>query len=375
MTEVLQHRAERLKLARLLDVDVDRLPPLTGAPAADLAELRERLTDRLFDESTRVLGRVAAASRLVPSPIVAGVATKVFGPLLCARAAAAIDPDKAIDVGSRLPAPFLADVTVQLDPRRVAPMIAGVPESLTVPVATELARRGEHVTMGRFLAYVPDEPLRTAMGVLDDETMLRVAFVLEHKDRLDHAVGLLDPARLPGILRCAAEQDLWPEALDLLGHLSEERLGPIADQLAGLGDDVVAGLVEAACAGGLWAGLLPVVRHASPEACRRLAAAPAFTTQRALEGIVETAATEGLWPDLAPLLAALPARARTRAAAAAGRLDPEVLAPVVERALDDDAARAPLLDLVERMRPAARARVREAAALVGRAEDLEAALA
>ena len=99
--------------------------------------------------------------------------------------------------------------------------------------------------MGRFLAFVPDRTIVGAMGELSDEAMLRTAFVLEHKDRLDHAVGLLPPDRLPGVLGRAAELGLWPEALDLIDHLSDERRGPIADVVAEQSVEVITGLVEA----------------------------------------------------------------------------------------------------------------------------------
>ena len=184
----------------------------------------------------------------MPSALVAAIAQKAFSPLLAARTATAIDPAKAVDVARRLDPGFLADVAVELDPRRVAGIIAEVPEALSVPVARELARRGEHVTMGRFLAFVPDGSLAASMAALDDETLLRTAFVLEHKHRLDHTLGLLPPGRLRALLRCAHELDLWPEAVDLVGHLSSERLDTVATDLAALGPEVVDGFLDAVAA-------------------------------------------------------------------------------------------------------------------------------
>ncbi|MGA8258122.1 MAG: hypothetical protein WB767_16255 [Nocardioides sp.] len=306
MSERLQNRAEVLKLARLLGVDVADLPALDDVPAASLAEFRNAATDRLFDESARTLGRVGAASKLVPSPIVATIAEKAFGPLLCARAAGAVDPSKAVDVARRLSPIFLADVAIELDPRRVAAIIAAVPDTLVVPVAEELGRREEHVTMGRFLAFVSDDAIVAAMGVLSDEAMLRTAFVLEHKDKLDHAVGLLPADRVPGVLERASELGLWAEALDLLDHLSEERRGPIADTLAGLSQSVVGELVTAVSQAHLWDSLLPIVRLMSPDACARLAAAPAFHDAAVLRSIVEAAAAQDLWLDVVPLIDHLP---------------------------------------------------------------------
>jgi hypothetical protein len=297
MSERLEARAEVIKLARLLSVDDGELAFLEALPPSELRQFREQATNRLFDAGARMLGRVGAAARLVPSGVAATIAQRSFGPLLCARAAGTVDTDKAIDVAKRLPPEFLADVTVEIDPRRVADIIANVPESLVVPVARELGRREEHVTMGRFIAYVPDHAIAAAIGALDDEAMLRTAFVLEDKDRIDHAIGLLPPERLPGILRRASELGIWPEALDLLDHLSEERRGPIADVVADLDEAVVAELVVAVHAAGLWDGLLPVVRTMSEGPRRRIAAHGAFHDRAVLTDIIVAAAEQGLWRD------------------------------------------------------------------------------
>ncbi|HVS29696.1 MAG TPA: hypothetical protein VHE14_09095 [Solirubrobacteraceae bacterium] len=336
MSERLEARAEVVKLARLLSVDETELEFLDGLPSAELRAFREQATNRLFDAGAQMLGRVGSAARLLPSALIATIAQRSFGPLLCARAAGTVDTAKSLDVAKRLPAPFLADVTVFLDPRRVAAIIAEVPAALVVPVARELGARGEHVTMGRFLAYVPDHAIVAAIGALEDETMLRTAFVLEHKDRLDHAVGLLPPDRMPGILRCAADAGLWPEALDLLDHLSEERRGPIADLVADQDEEIIAGLVRAVSEQGIWDGLLPVVRTMSGESRTRLATLPAFHDPAVMTEIIRAAAEQGLWQDLVPLIEALPGDVLETVPRIAAELEPELLSKVVA-----DAAAAP----------------------------------
>lgn len=372
MSARLETAAEVLKLARLLGVPPEELDYLEAVPASELRVLREGVIDRMFSAGARSLQRIGAAARLLPSPLVASIAQRAFGPLLCARAAGAVDPGKAVDVATRLPADFLADVTVELDPRRVADIIANVPEELVVPVAAELGRRDEAVTMGRFLAFVPDHAIAAAMAALSDEVMLRTAFVLEHKDRLDHAVGLLPPDRLPGILRCASELDLWPEALDLLDHLSDERRGPIADTVAELEAPVLERLVRAVSEGGLWENLLPVVGTMSPEHRLTLAAQPAFHEPGILREIVHAAGASALWGDVLPLLQALPDDVRRAAVTAlgpaemAGLLDdalgrPELLASLAEVVAGLDAgARTAVVDVIEAVGPSLGERVGEA---------------
>lgn len=353
MSERLDVRAETLKIARLLDLEVADLAYLEDVPSDDLRDFRAKATDRLFDGAPG-LARAAAVARLIPSRLVATIAQRAFGPMLCARAAGGADPAKAVDVAGHLPPDFLADVAIHLDPRRVATIIAGVPTELVGPVAEELEGRGEFVTMGRFLAFVPDQAIATAIGALTDESMLRTAFVLEHKERLDHAIGLLPPDRLPGIIRTASELDLWSEALDLLQHVSDERKGPIAEVLAELPAEVVGELVEAVTTNGLWSNLLPVVRVMRPESRLDIAAMPAFHTPAVLADILDSATADGLWPDLVPLVDALPPEVLTLVAQAVTDLPAERLAGLV-----GEAAAAPhtidtLLRVVAAMEPSAR---------------------
>jgi len=357
MSERLETRAEVLKLARLLGVPQADLARLEDLPAADLRAFREQATARLFDAGASALRRVGVAAKMLPSGIVATIAQRAFGPLLCARAAGSVDTGKAIDVAGRLPPEFLADVAVELDPRRVAAIIAAVPEGLVVSVARELGRREEHVTMGRFLAFVPDHAIAAAMGVLSDATMLRTAFVLEHKDRLDHAIGLLPPQRLPGILRDASVLGLWPEALDLLDHLSDTRRGPIADVVAEQDETVIAALVAAVAQAGIWDSLLPVVTTMSADSRVRLAGMSPFHDPEILRDIITTAADQGLWVDLVPLIDALPGEVRLRVAEIAADLGAERLGHVLRDAAAEPHTLPTLLGLVAEMDDADRAEV------------------
>jgi len=339
VSATLETSAEILKLERLLGLDAGDLGFLEVVPADELRTLRSRVTDSIFDAGGEALARVGMAAKLLPSALVASVAERAFGPLLCARAAATVVPDKAIDVAKRLSPDFLADTTIELDPRRVAAIIAGVPESLVVPVAAELGRRGEHVTMGRFLAFVPDHAIAAAMGALSDEAMLRTAFVLEHKEALDHAVGLLPPERMPDILRCASENDLWPEALDLLDHLAPATRGPIADVVAGLDETLVQRLVDAVSAAGIWENLLPVVGAMGAESRLQIASRPAFHEPRILSEIIDAAAQGESWSDLLPLIEALPSAVRRHAADLVAAYD-DPRAPDIAAAIRNEGASA-----------------------------------
>ncbi len=223
-------RAEILKLARLLQRDPDSLAYLEGVPESDLRELRELVTERLFSANGQALSRLAAASKLLPTGLVATIGQRAFGPLLCARVAGLLEPSRAADVAGRLPTPFLADVAIELDPRRAHEVIGQIPAARVAEVAGELGARGEYVTLGRFVGHVTPNALSAALGRLSDEDVVRTAFVLEDKDGLDDLAGLLGDERLERLVEVAQrDPELEEEGRDLLGRLSEERRTAITE--------------------------------------------------------------------------------------------------------------------------------------------------
>jgi len=195
------------------------------------------------------------------------------------------------------------------------------------------------------------------MTAHSDEAMLRTAFVLEHKDRLDHALGLLPPERLPGIIANASQLGLWPEALDLLDHLSDVHRGPVADVVAAQTPEVIEGLVAAVSSAGIWENLLPVVGVMSEASRLRLAANPAFHPTQVLSEILEAAADSGLWVDLVPLLRALPSGVAARVPSLVAELDRATLAAIVTEAVGAADVLEPFADILAGMDESAQASV------------------
>jgi hypothetical protein len=214
-------RAEMMKLARLLDVELDELGYLQDVSAAQLRSLREQVTEVIFDSGGPALGRLATASRLLPTSAIAAIAQHAFGPVLAARIAGLLDPGRAADVAAKLPTPFLAEVAVHLDPRRAVAVLARIPAQRIAEVAGELIVGQEHVTLGRFVGHLPDEATTLAVRAMDDMTVLLVAFVLEEQNGVDRVLALMDPERLEGLLDAAIGTELWPEVLELLDDVRE----------------------------------------------------------------------------------------------------------------------------------------------------------
>ena len=206
-SDELERNAEIQRLAKLLGLAPDELGYLMPLAPEELRALRGQVTASLFD-ARGVLARMAAATRILPASLTATLAERVFGPMLAARIAGLVEVDRAVDIASRLPVPFLADVATELDPRRVSDILGAIPPATISAVAAELIRREEWIAMGTFYAYLPPASIRAALTVADAPALLQIAFVLE------------DKARLPAVLDIAG--------MDTLGRIA------VAAEAAGL---------------------------------------------------------------------------------------------------------------------------------------------
>ncbi|OLR94584.1 hypothetical protein [Actinokineospora bangkokensis] len=229
-------RVEVAKLARVLGEDPARLAYLTALDPADVRAVRDRATEVLFNDSRAAYLRIAAASRLVPNAITAAVAQRAFGPVMCARVASVLEADRALDLASRLPVAFLADVAAHLDPRRLGPILARLPLDRVVSVGHELVRRGDHLTMGLFVADVPDRTLRAVVEALPEEDLLRTALHSDSHDRLPALFAMIDDSRLPAFAHAlTADPELTEDVVPLLTHLDAPglaRLAAVAEELS-----------------------------------------------------------------------------------------------------------------------------------------------
>lgn len=210
-----------MKLARLLELEAAELSYLEHLAAEDLRHLREQVTEVIYDAGSHALGRLASASRLLPTGVIALIGEHAFGPVLAARIAGLLDPGRAAEVAAKLPTEFLAEVAVHLDPRRAAEVLRRMPPARIAEVARELVAAQEHVTLGRFVGHLPDEAIVLALREMDDLTVLRVAFVLEDADGIERTLALLDRGRLTSLLNAAHGTELWPDVLELFAAAPE----------------------------------------------------------------------------------------------------------------------------------------------------------
>ena len=278
--EALQAHAEVLKVARLLQREPESLAYLESLGVNDLRELRERVTEALFDAHSGSLRQLAAASRVLPVGLSASMGESVFGPLLSARLTGLLEPGRAAAMASKLPATFLADVAVEMDPRRASDLIGRIPAAQIAQITVELMARGEYVTMGRFVGHLSDEAITAALAAMDDRSLLGVVFVLEDKTDLPGLVALLPDARVAGVIQAAADNDLWVEALDLLDHLTPQQREEMVAATLQLEPVALDAIVAAVIAHDLWEEVLAIAEHDAAVQAALAARVPAVSARR-----------------------------------------------------------------------------------------------
>jgi hypothetical protein len=215
-----ESRAETVKLARVLGVEeLQELAFLLRVPAPELRDYREAVTDLLYDRDRELLQRTADAARLLPARTAASIAERALGPLVCARLTGLLDPRRAAEISDHFTVDFMARLAAELDPRRAAEVVSRIATDTVVAVSTVMAANGEHVAMGRFVAYLDESALGGCVEVLGDEDLLRVAFVMEGEERLAPVFQIIGGERTARMLASAQTSGLVEEAEHLVERL------------------------------------------------------------------------------------------------------------------------------------------------------------
>ena len=298
----LDARAEAEKFARVLGVSADVLRFLENVPADATRRFRESVSDALYNRNRHSFERLARLSRVLPAGPTAKLTEDVLGATLAGRVAGELSPDAAVKLAERLSSKFLADVCLELDPRRAGPIIRRMPASVVVPVALLLAARKDFITMGRFVDALAENVLGAVIAAIkSDEVLLRTGFFVENKSRLDAVMRLLPEARLRGAILAAKEHSLWPEALSLILHLNADLRGRLGNLVAEQSEDVLEDLAAAAQRQGLWPAMLDAVAAMTTKNQRRMVNTPALQSPEILTGIIVAANDSKMWSTLLPL--------------------------------------------------------------------------
>jgi hypothetical protein len=301
----LSTRAEIIKLARLLKLEETQLQFLERYEITQIRALRERMSGTLFDGSKATLVRVAAASKLIPVGLVAVIGQKIYGPLLCARVTGLLPPPRAVEIAMKLSSHFLADLSMELDPRSAREVLALLPAERVIAVAQELIQRREYITMARFADFLSDLTIRQVMDTIkDDRALLEIAFFIESRARLETIIGMMPPQRLRSLVVTAAtdEKGLWPEALAMMTQVSPELRGRMGDLTAELDDDILASAIAVIERDGLWPAWVEVLFAMNATSQRRMLSMAAVETPERLAAFAAAAKNHGLWNQFLPLL-------------------------------------------------------------------------
>ncbi|MEV0340559.1 hypothetical protein AB0H49_16140 [Nocardia sp. NPDC050713] len=207
MTDLLT-RGQLEMLAQTLDADPADLASLTRLGAQNLRELRERISDRLFDAHAATFARVSKLAPLVPNALAAKVVLKAVPAEVGGRAGGAVGvdhPDRAAGLLGELTPEYMADAAPYLDPRAIPVLAPRMPAEVLVPAANELLRRRDYVTSARFVEHATDELIRGfERGIADDEGLLRTGALTPSADRLNDVVRVLSAERRSAIVRAAS---------------------------------------------------------------------------------------------------------------------------------------------------------------------------
>lgn len=346
-------RAEVHKLGRTLGADAAQLAFLETLPPETLRELRLSVYETLFTLDQRLIQRVTRLLRYLPVWLMAWIA-RLAGPLLAARVAGEMPAQRAARMAQRLPPNFVADVCLHLDPRRAHDLIHALPTPTILAFARELLRRKDWITTGRFVDFLSDDAIRAVLEhIEDDESLLRIAFFVESRNRLDHVVHLLPPERLKRAVLLAVDpaREVLTEVISLIVHVSYALKRELGDLAAAQDQAVLDRVVQAAQEQGLWADLLPAISVLSIEAQRKLVNLPVLRRDPAvLEGILACAHAEQLWCDVLPLVPYMEPDMRDAVARIAATLPPGAMAGPAHAALLGELWE-PLLDLAARALP------------------------
>lgn len=296
--------AELVKLGQLLGIPSTELHFLEGLPLPTLIKVRALTTDKLFNDGRKLFQKLASATKLLPTGITATIGEKIFGAMLCARIASEMPYQRAVELADKMTIPFLAKVTLELDPRRVKDIIQNMPLAKLRAVATELLTQKHYIIMGGFVGYMLPAQLKIILqDVSTEEALLHIGFYIENKHQLSEIIRLLPKERLHKLIGyLQLHEELWPEALALMIHLEDDLKRELGDIAAELGGTVLDDLVGTVQRLDLWQDGLPLFACMSAATQFKLINTPLLSHVTPLTSVLVNTDRFSLWATLLPLI-------------------------------------------------------------------------
>lgn len=296
--------AELVKLGQLLGVPSTELSFLESLPLPTLIKVRALTTDKMFNDGRKLFQKLASASKLLPAGVTATIGEKIFGAMLCARIAGEMPYPRAVELADKMTIPFLAKVTLELDPRRVKDIIQNMPIARLRAVATELLAHKHYIVMGGFVGYMLPAQLKIILqDVTTEEALLHIGFFIESKHQLSDIIRMLPKERMHKLIGyLQTHEDLWPEALALMVHLEDDLKRELGDIAAELGGSVLDDLVGTVQRMDIWQDALPLFACMSPATQLKLINTAKLSEADTLTSVLVNTDRFSLWATLLPLI-------------------------------------------------------------------------
>lgn len=345
-------RAQVGKLARTLDVPPSQLSGLEQIDAKALADYRVAVLDAAYTGARTLSLRLARLVYWLPAWLVAPLCRRRVAPLLAARVVGELSARRGLAIANRLPDAYLADICQRLDPRRAGDLIRSMPAARVVAIARVLIEREDYICASQFVDYLDDDTIRVVTEAVPDEAhLVRIAYYMESKRRLDHVVRILPRERLRKaiLLVLDEERDLLLEVMSIVVHVSYALKRELGDLAAAQDQRVLNDIVRATEAHGLWPDLLPVVAALSKDSRQKVVNLPILRADPSiLRGLLVAADTHELWGTVLPLLPLMQESMRFKVAELGAELSRPAMERVAAAAVQGEYWR-PLFDIVARM--------------------------
>ncbi|MGH8492308.1 MAG: hypothetical protein ACRERR_04290 [Moraxellaceae bacterium] len=326
-------QAERVKLARLLHTSPESLGYLDGLDLSTLQTLRFSCRRFLLEEHRGLFRRVATAIRLLPAPLVAMLAERVLGPLLCARVADQLDTPRVMQLVRHLTPEFVASVAVYIETDQARELATTLPLSDVLNISRILVERGEYSLMGDLVGNLPLSLIEAMLrNIRDGEALLRIAFFVENTQRLSDILDVLPPHQVMSVIRAAADErtDLWPEALALISVVKPHWQRRLVSMAVDGDEATLISMVRGVVKHDLWSTALPLLELMTENHRRRVINLPVVHDEAVLRQLLHATSQRRLWKFLLPLVPLMEPPLRRLVTRLAEDLDDAEMEPLVK---------------------------------------------
>ena len=232
----MDRQTELRRLAQTLNVTEKQLAYLDKINATGLQNIRRGFQNALLDEFESLFQKLAGAGKLSPDSVSALLCKKVFGPAITANLSYYTPIDKIAGMCKHFDGEFMADVTREQIPERVAPMLKDMPVDLMAEVTRQLAKAGDFHIMGAMTDFLPEDKLVALMKeVPTAEANLRVSSFAQRKDRIAALVKNLPLDVMTDLIKAGFNnEDLIAELALVTAEMSgvdQERMAKLTDSI------------------------------------------------------------------------------------------------------------------------------------------------